>query len=242
MVGVIGLITGLASGLFGIGGGSIRIPLLTLVGLPLISAFGINLIAIPGSSIVGSVSQRRNVDARLGAYMALGGSLGTVLGTLIAFSLSVSGVILALVFLLVSVLSVIGLNLGHISPHAASHLRASFLTLTLGTFAANTLTGMRGGSEGSLFTPMLRTLNVEMHRAIATSLFAAIFTSVVGVVLYWTGQHLLILPGLIVLIGSAIGSTIGSHFSLESKPRNLEAGLTALIVVLAIIPLLMEAL
>jgi uncharacterized membrane protein YfcA len=242
IVGIIGLVTGLASGLFGIGGGALRIPLLALIGLPLISAFGINLVAIPASSLVGSVSQRRNVDTRLGAYMALGGSIGTVLGTLIAFSLSVSGLLLASVFLIVSVLSVIGLNLGRISPHTASHLRASFLTLTLGTFAANTLTGMRGGSEGSLFTPILRTLNVEMHRAIATSLFAAVFTSVVGVTLYWSGQHLLILPGVVVLVGSALGSTLGSHFSLESKPRSLESGLTALIILLSIVPLLMEVL
>ncbi len=31
------------SGMFGIGGGTVRIPLLNLVGLPLLSAFGINL-------------------------------------------------------------------------------------------------------------------------------------------------------------------------------------------------------
>jgi len=54
----IGLFAGFMSGMFGIGGGSIRIPLLNLAGLPLLSAFGINLLVIPFSSIVGAISQR----------------------------------------------------------------------------------------------------------------------------------------------------------------------------------------
>ncbi|RLE73131.1 MAG: sulfite exporter TauE/SafE family protein, partial [Thermoprotei archaeon] len=38
----IGLFAGFMSGMFGIGGGSIRTPLLYVAGLPLLSAFGIN--------------------------------------------------------------------------------------------------------------------------------------------------------------------------------------------------------
>ena len=102
----------------------------------------------------------------------------------------------------------------------------------------NTITGMRGGSEGSLFVPLLRSLNVDMHRAISTALFAAIFTSLVGVTLYWTHVHLLLLYGLVVLIGSAIGSRIGSIFSLKTKPNWLEKGLTVIIILLSILPLL----
>ena len=47
----IGLLAGFMSGVFGIGGGSIRIPLLNLAGLPLLSAFGVNLLVIPFSSL-----------------------------------------------------------------------------------------------------------------------------------------------------------------------------------------------
>jgi len=39
----IGLIAGFMSGMFGIGGGSVRIPLLNLAGLHLLTAFAINL-------------------------------------------------------------------------------------------------------------------------------------------------------------------------------------------------------
>ena len=102
----------------------------------------------------------------------------------------------------------------------------------------NTITGMRGGSEGSLFVPLLRSVNVDMHRAISTALFAAVFTSIVGVSLYWAHLNLLMLYGLVVLFGSAIGARIGSIFSLKTKPKWLERGLTAIILVLSILPLL----
>ena len=45
----IGLVAGFMSGLFGIGGGAVRIPLLNLVGIPLLSAFAINMFVIPVS-------------------------------------------------------------------------------------------------------------------------------------------------------------------------------------------------
>ncbi|NQE52525.1 hypothetical protein C5S29_02945, partial [ANME-1 cluster archaeon GoMg3.2] len=50
----IGLFAGFMSGMFGIGGGAVRIPLLNLAGLPLLSAFGINLFIVPFSSLVGA--------------------------------------------------------------------------------------------------------------------------------------------------------------------------------------------
>jgi len=62
----IGLLAGFMSGMFGIGGGSVRIPLLNLAGLPLISAFGINLFVIPFSSFVGVLRHRKNITKRIG--------------------------------------------------------------------------------------------------------------------------------------------------------------------------------
>jgi uncharacterized protein len=133
---------------------------------------------------------------------------------------------------------VIGMNFNHIATETAQKLKASFIGLFFSTLFANTLTGMRGGSEGSLFVPILRFFNIEMHKAIATALFAAIFTSIVGVLLYWNQQELLLIEGLVVLTAAAIGSRIGSYFSLKTKPRWLEIGLTIIIIVLAGFPLL----
>ncbi|MCJ7817432.1 MAG: TSUP family transporter, partial [Candidatus Thorarchaeota archaeon] len=124
LAGIIGFISGLGSGFFGIGGGSIRIPLLNLIGFSIIASYGINIMTLPVSSLIGAVSQRKNIDTKLGTYMIIGGSIGTVVGTLIAFSLSTSAFVLAIIFLIVSLVSVIGMNLKHIASEASQKLKA----------------------------------------------------------------------------------------------------------------------
>lgn len=64
----IGLFAGFMSGVFGIGGGTVRIPLLNLAGLPLLSAFAINFFVIPFSSSVGAFSQRKNIAKEIVIY------------------------------------------------------------------------------------------------------------------------------------------------------------------------------
>ena len=62
----IGILSGFMSGMFGIGGGSVRIPLLNLAGFPLLNAFGISLFVIPFSSFAGALRHRKNITKRIG--------------------------------------------------------------------------------------------------------------------------------------------------------------------------------
>jgi len=231
--GIIGLISGFGSGLFGIGGGSIRIPLLNLIGFAMISAYGINLFTIPVSCSIGAYTQKENIDRRLGSYMIVGGAIGTLLGTVVAFSLSTSALMMAILFVIISVISVVGMNLSHLAPKVSQKLTPSAPAIAAGTFVANTLGGMRGGSGGSLFAPLLRSFNVSIHRAIATSLFVAAITSLVGVILYWSQGQLMLIEGLTVLVGAIIGTRMGSLVSIDTKPRWLESGLSIVIIALA---------
>ena len=76
----IGLFAGFMSRMFGIGGSSIRIPLLILAKLPLLGAFGTNLLVIPFSSSVGAISQKENIDKKIASRMIVGGTLGSIIG------------------------------------------------------------------------------------------------------------------------------------------------------------------
>lgn len=204
------------------------------MGLSLISAFGLNLLSLPISSSVGAVSQRRNINYRLGAFMILGGSVGTIIGTAIAFSLAASSFWVAVIFLFASVVAVIALNLRRDNQNASEIHDPTISALASGTCACNILTGMRGGTEGSLFVPLLKAMNVDTHKAIGTSLFAAIFTSMVGILLYWNQGYIIVEQGIAVVMGSLIGSRVGSRISLKTKPRWLDMGLSILILVLAV--------
>jgi uncharacterized membrane protein YfcA len=58
------LFAGFMSGMFGIGGGSVRIPLLNLAGLHLLTAFAINLFVIPFSIESRQGSIRESIPAQ----------------------------------------------------------------------------------------------------------------------------------------------------------------------------------
>jgi len=229
----IGLFAGFMSGMFGIGGGSIRIPLLNLAGLPLLSAFGINLLVIPFSSIVGAISQRKNIDKKIALYVIIGGTLGSITGAFLVGL--ISSLYLAILFVIVSILTVFGIYLDRIIPKFYQKINPHPSILIGGSFLLNIITGMRGGSGGSLFPSFLKTMKLNIHKAVATSLFVTIFTATAATAIYWHRGNIIWLPALFVLIGSMIGARIGSKASLKAKPFWLEIGLAVLVVAFAFI-------
>ena len=83
---LIGLLAGLASGCFGIGGGAIIVPALTLLcGVPYHVAVGTSLALIIPISLAGSLTSWKlnTIDWRIAAACALTGILGAILGSLL---------------------------------------------------------------------------------------------------------------------------------------------------------------
>lgn len=221
------------TGIFGIGGGSIRIPLLNLAGLRLITAFGINLFVIPFSSFVGAVTHRKNIDRRIGIYVIIGGSFGTIIGAFLVGL--ISNIILALLFVITAIITVLAVHLDKFAPDLFERINPNKYSIISIAFFLNLITGMRGGSGGSLFPPFLKAIKLDIHEAIATSLFVTLFTSFFAIIIYWYRGNIIFLPALCVVIGSIIGTMIGGRISLETKPKWLEIGLSVLVIILAIL-------
>ena len=230
---LIGLFAGCMSGIFGIGGGSIRIPLLNLAGLPLLSAFAINIVAIPFSSAVGAISQRANIDKKIASYMVIGGTLGSITGAYLAGLIPT--LTLAIIFVIISIITILGIYLDRIAPKFSRKITPGSKNIVISSFCLNLITGMRGGSGGALFPPFLRAMHFNIHKAIATSLFVTIFTAFAAIVIYWHRGNIIWLPTLCVLIGSMIGARAGSKVSLKAKPFWLDIGLSVLTIVLALL-------
>ena len=94
-----GVAVGVASGLLGVGGGTLVVPFLTLaVGLSQHSAEATSLLVILPTAIAGSLALRRRGIGDLGLALRLGavGAVGSALGALLA--LAISGFALRLVF------------------------------------------------------------------------------------------------------------------------------------------------
>jgi hypothetical protein len=73
---------GMLSGLFGVGGGFLMTPLLMMMGIPAPVAAATDANQIVAASISGTIAhmRRRNVDFKMGAYMVVGGLIGSKLG------------------------------------------------------------------------------------------------------------------------------------------------------------------
>ncbi|OQX53520.1 MAG: hypothetical protein B5M53_06805 [Candidatus Cloacimonas sp. 4484_209] len=227
----IGLFAGFASGMFGIGGGTIRIPLLNLAGLPLLSAFGINFFVIPFSSFVGAVSQRKNIAKEIVIYAIFGGVLGEVIG---AYSVGfIPTLILAIIYVTLCVIVALGIFSDKIMPNLAKKIKLTNKNVFSSSFFVSFITGLRGGSGGQIFPALFKSLGLNTHKAIATSLTVSIFTAFGAIPIYWHRGNIIWLPALCVLIGSMTGARIGSKVSLKTKPVWLEIGLAVLIIALA---------
>ncbi|HEW92836.1 MAG TPA: sulfite exporter TauE/SafE family protein [Thermotogaceae bacterium] len=232
----IGIFSGFMSGMFGIGGGSVRTPLLYVAGLPLLDSYGINLLVIPFSSLIGAVTHRKNIDFSIAKYMIIGGGLGTLSGAFLVGALPT--LTLAIIFVVVSIVTILGVHLERIFPKIAKKFKPNMVLIVIGAFFLNFLTVLRGGSGGSLFPPFLKALGFDIRKAIATSLFSTIFTASVGIVVFWSRGNVDFFPALAVIVGSVAGSRIGSLKSLKTEPLWLEIGLSILIVFFAMIVLI----
>jgi uncharacterized membrane protein YfcA len=103
-----GVVTGAASGLLGVGGGTLMVPFLTLAaGMSQHSAEATSLLVVLPTAIVGSLVLRRRGVGDLGLALRFGalGAVGGILGALLALALPghVLRIVFACFLLLVSV-------------------------------------------------------------------------------------------------------------------------------------------
>jgi len=79
---LMGLIAGIVSGLLGVGGGGVLVPLMVIVlGISQHSAQGISLLVIVPTAMIGvwHFHKRRLIDYRMAAYLAVGAVIGILI-------------------------------------------------------------------------------------------------------------------------------------------------------------------
>jgi uncharacterized membrane protein YfcA len=104
----IGLVMGLASGLFGIGGGVIAVPALVgILGVSDLIAKGISLLVMAPTSLAGTITNTRNgyVDWRAGAIVGVSAAAAGIGGALLAFAIPprLSSVLFAILLVAIAV-------------------------------------------------------------------------------------------------------------------------------------------
>ena len=121
---LLGAVTGVLSGIFGVGGGFLTTPLLIFYGIPPTVAAASTATPITGASVSGlfAYTRRNGVDYQIGAVMVAGGILGTLIGSGI-FNLlqSIGQIDTAINLLYVVLLGTIGSLMGRESLQALRH-------------------------------------------------------------------------------------------------------------------------
>ena len=206
----IGAIVGFLSGFFGIGGGTVLVPILLALGYDTKVAIGMAVVQMVFSSIYGSYLNKKNGSLDLGIvmYLGIGGFIGATLsGNLAAYF---SNTTLEIVFLLFATFALIRLFFKiqeHKKPRDVNKVVLSVIGLFVGSISM-----MIGVGGSILIVPILvGFLHIDLKRAISAGLFFVVFSSIPGFISHYLNGHVDMKAGLIIGISSLFGVYYGIY-------------------------------
>ncbi len=239
----IGLAAGLASGVFGVGGGVIIVPaLVTLLGFDQRLAHGTSLTAILPISMAGTVGYAVGGEVAWGpmAPIAAGAVVGAVLGShlLARLPLSTLRIGFSIVLLVSAARMVVSVPDGAGPGSTGLWEALAFVVLGL---AAGLLAGVMGVGGGVIMVPALTIIaGFSLVLAKGTSLAVIIPTSIASTLRNRRAGTTAIAPGLVVGCTGVVSGFAGSQLALVLNTR-LAATLFALLMTFVAIQLVTSA-
>lgn len=199
---LLGALTGLLSGMFGVGGGFLTTPLLIFYGIPPTVAAASASTQVTGASVTGVLahSKRRGVDYHMGGIIVVGGLLGTGVGALLfRFFQSIGQIDVIISALYVIMLGTIGAMMAR---EAVQSLRGS----ANGTPAAP----KRRHHPLVAALPLRRRfyrsgLYISPLAPLLLGVFVGILTMLMGV-----GGGFILVPAMLYILGMSAGVVVGT--------------------------------
>ncbi len=259
----VGVLVGVLSGLLGIGGGTVMVPVFRLVfGLSPIEATATSLFAIIPTSVAGAVTHLRNKTCvlKLGLAAGLAGAVMSPVGVLLA-SVSPDWLIMAAaacvilyssISMLRKALAMDGKAAAAASaekpqdPDAPSSSSEAEVEMTgrkiaIGAaigLAAGLLGGYVGVGGGFIMVPLfISVLGVSMRLASGTSLIAVMLIAIPGTIEQAVLGNIAFTAGIALVAGSIPGALLGANlvkYVPERLLRFLFAGFLAVVAVMLV--------
>lgn len=238
-----GALGGLLSGLFGVGGGIVMVPLLiALAGMDQRRAATTSLAAILPTSIVGSLTYLANghVDLVAGAIIAAGAVVGALIGSRLLRRIP----LFWLRWLFIALLLVVAVRMVLVEPERGASLELN-VAVVLGYLALGLLMGVASGlfgiGGGVIAVPALVAIfGVSDLIAKGTSLLVLVPTSLVGTLANLRARLVDLPAGLVVGVTATVAAVPGVALALIIPPR-LSSVLFAVLLVLAAAQLTVSA-
>lgn len=240
---VVGLIGGLLSGTFGVGGGIIMVPLLvSLAGLDQRRAAATTLVAIVPAATVGAISYLLNDETDLvaGGFVAVGAIVGAILGSMLLRRLP----LVWLRWMFIALLVGVAVRMLLVVPVRGEQLELTWFVI-VGYIVLGLVMGIASGlfgiGGGVIAVPALITVfGVSDLIAKGTSLLVMIPTGIVGTIANVRGKLVDVRAGLVVGAAATVASAPGVALALILPPQ-LSSILFAVLLILAAVQLTIKA-
>lgn len=212
---IFGLVTGFTSGFFGIGGGSIIVPMLLVYGFAMKEAVAISIMQMVFSSIYGSIINIKKITGLLrdGTILGIGASIG---GAISAYFLpSIPDIYLQYLFI-TSLLYTVYTLFKAPAIQTIERSQKSVLTLSLiGMFVGIMAMSIGIGGSLMLLPILVGFLKYDLKVATSLGLFFVMFSSIGGFISTSIYGNMLYVEGTLV----GIGSLIGVYFGIKVKDK-----------------------
>jgi len=205
---LLGISVGILSGFFGIGGGTVSVPILLYMGFGIKEAIGISVTQMVAGSMMAAWVHHKNQTyvVRDVKYFGYGGVLGAMAGAFLVKLLNET--LLEWFFL-----SIVAFTLARLAMSSPVPTRTEVINRPLYTAiggAIGVFSGMLGVGGSILMTPILVSfMGFPLKKASAVGLFFVMFTSISAfATLFWLGM-INAQAGFVVALSSIAGILVG---------------------------------
>jgi uncharacterized membrane protein YfcA len=223
---ILGVAAGILSGMFGIGGGVVIVPVLTaLFGFELRHAIATSLGALMMPVAILAVItyyRARLLRVPTAVYVSIGLFVGVVLGAQIQDALNIDNLeILYGIFLLYNAWRFLlprkWLKLVAPTPVKVPVMDAPWYLLLVVGFSAGIISGLFGVGGGLVIVPLLiAVLHFDQKVAVGTSLGALLPPTTIGAVINDYNQGLLSIPVAVLVAGGLlVGALVGARITIR---------------------------
>lgn len=205
---LLGIGVGTLSGFFGIGGGTVSVPVLLYLGFGIKEAIGISVMQMVAGSLMAAYIHQKKQTYRVSdvKYFGYGGIVGAMAGGFLVKMLDAT-------ILEWSFLGIVAFTLGRLAFSSPSPTRTEVVNRPLYTAIGGGIgvfSGMLGVGGSILMTPILVSfMGFPLKKASAVGLFFVMFTSVSAfATLLWLGM-INLHAGMIMALASLVGIMLG---------------------------------
>ncbi len=242
---VVGGVTGFLSGLLGVGGGFILVPLLAILGVPIHTAIGTSLAFVACTSVAGILQHLRqgSADMLIALVIALPATLMAIEGAYFSGLLSPATLSLIFTFLLVGVLLMytFASSAKEFAPPAevpaaglpwyilhrcrtvagtTYRYNVHLFKAVLSGVATGMLTGFFGVGGGFLLVPIaVLFLRIPLRVTVGTSLAVLVLPACLGTLSHWRLGHVALELWIPMVLTGILGSRLGAHYVAVLSPQ-----------------------